>query len=93
MTEFFTNDELTDQSINVLGRSANGYTNENLKGLDPVKMTSIKRTVLGYVDGSNKIKEEVWKCCIKAMNKKMSLLKKVKRLTNSIWREISQTVT
>ena len=70
MTEFFTNDELTDQSINVLGRSANGYTNENLKGLDPVKMTSIKRTVLGYVDGSNKVKEEVWKCCIKAMKKK-----------------------
>ena len=81
MTEFFTNDELTDQSINVLGRSANGYTNKNLKGLDPVKMTSIKRTVLGYVDGSNTVKEEVWKCCIKA-----------KRLTNSIRREMSQTV-
>ena len=49
MKEFFTNDELTDQNLNALGRSANGSKNENLKCLDPVKMKSIKRTVLGYV--------------------------------------------
>ena len=37
MLEFFSNDQLTDENVNVLGRSANGYHNENLKGLDPVK--------------------------------------------------------
>ena len=37
----FTNDELTDQNVNALGRSANNYKNENLKGLDPVKMKLI----------------------------------------------------
>ncbi len=47
--------------------------------LDPVRMETIKTTVLGYVDGDADVKKLQWKKCIDGMSKKMSEMKKVVR--------------
>jgi len=45
--------------------------------LDPVRMETIKTTVLGYVDGDADVKKLQWNKCIDGMSKKMSEMKKV----------------
>jgi len=42
----------------------------------------IRSTVLGYVNGTVEEKMKTWLKCAKAMSKKMSEMKKVKRLAS-----------
>ena len=70
LTTFFTHDELTDQTTNVLGRLTYGNNGAKKKALDPVKIDQIKKIVLSYERGDRKVLDQIWKNSVHAMNKK-----------------------
>ncbi len=78
MEDFFTKEELKAPNVNVYGRvpKGNECIKENTRSLDQDKISNIKRIVLEYVEDDAKIKLAVWKCCITAMNQKMSAIRK-----------------
>ncbi len=65
--------------MNFNGWGAKGINSENLIALNPVKVDQIRRTVLGFVEGDSKVKENTWKSCVNAMNQRMSKLREEKR--------------
>ena len=78
MLEYFSESELIDENVNVTGRRAKGvYTPIN--PLDNRRIEIIKQSVLNFaVDGVDD-KKVLWRRCLQAMIKKMSMLKKYVR--------------
>ncbi len=63
-----------------MGRTVKGIRNENIKPLNVRKVNQIRNTVLHFVAGNQKMKNETWLDCINAMNQRMSGLKQDHRL-------------
>ena len=77
MVEYFNMEELVDPNVNVNGRLAKGVKKQPIpKSLDIKRIEIIRRTVLGYADGSQAEKFLIWKKCLTAMIKKQLDLKK-----------------
>jgi len=78
MLEYFSESELIDENVNVTGRRAKGvYTPIN--PLDNRRIEIIRQSVLNFaVDGVDD-KKVLWRRCLQAMIKKMSMLKKYVR--------------
>jgi len=75
MLEYYSVEELVNESTNVTGRAPNGVK-ATIRPIDPVRMSLIKNTALGYVNGNENLRKETWHSCISAMSKKVSEMKK-----------------
>ena len=79
LVHFFTEDELTEEFVNVYGRSANGKNSAKMEPLDQEKINTIKRLYFKSVEVPPSQQQQHWQGVVNAMNKKMSEMRKYKK--------------
>ncbi len=86
LVEFFSEDTLNRENVNVLGRVSKGNEANltNMVSLDQNLIKNIKRLVLDHVEGPTRVKEETWHDCIAAMNAKIAQLRKRRRIRDEL---------
>lgn len=82
MLRFFSIEELTDPNVSVTGRNPKGAKDKKT-GLDVRRLTQIREICLSYESGSEVVKDKAWRNMINAMSKKMSQLKRDKKMINN----------
>ena len=75
--QYLENYELTDHRVNVNGKAPNG-SREEMQPLSPKRMKIIEKAFFDNCGLTNDEAKRSWKKAIDAMNKKISLLKKLK---------------